>query len=361
MRKIFVGLFAVMVGVCLVYAQGNQATVQQQSSNNFAKIEQTGSNQIATVTQQTGDGNVIGTVGEPAAGGIVQNGSENRVEVLQDGSGNRISQYRPSQNVYNAIFQDGDRNEVYITQVGNDQVVGLKTYAYHAGVEQRGDQNSASIWQGDGVANRLEELFQSGAGHQATVEQHGNENVVSRIHQYGSFNNGEILQFGNENTAHMDANGRENRTRILQGNATPGTEANEATQWVNGEKNVVTIMQDGAGYNKAFQHLPSTAWGSENTATIIQEGQYNDAYQKIMGSENVAIIESHGDYNGTTDIDGDGSADRVQIIQNGDLNRAEIYQYGSYNGVIVTQNGDGHAAYVEQNGDGNKAIIYQSN
>jgi len=311
----------VMLSGGLVFGQGNYSKISQSNDGNSAEINQTG---------------VLNQVGDPSntsEGGVVQSGLSNDITITQSGDFNKVSQFRPEKGVTNAVIQNGESNSAIIEQMNGGQIVGLRTYAYHPGLEQQGNSNHAEIYQSGGSGNQVGELFQHGESNQAYINQVGEENYAN-LHQRGNGqeNLSVIQQDGTGNDAgDVAVNGNNNTTAVIQGfsvilpTKSSGLEGNsespfgssdnnQATQWINGTGNESAIFQGGIGDNQAFQHLPSTYYGTGNWLIITQEGAGNNASQYIGGNGNNSLILQSGPSN-------DASVNSV-----GDLNQSTIIQ-----------------------------------
>jgi len=303
--------------------------------DNYSKISQSDNGHSAEITQ-TGASNRVGDPSNPNEGGVVQSGSNNAVTITQSGGSNTVSQFRLEKGVTNALVQNGEGNSAIIQQMDGGQIVGLRTYAYHPGLEQQGNSNHAEIYQSGGSGNHVGELYQHGTSNEAYIDQSGDGNYAN-LHQRGNgeSNQSGIMQHGTNNDAgDIAINGSNNLTGVVQGfggvlpskgsdvtmSCNDGGEMllpsdnNYAKQWINGTYNNAAILQGGDGGNHASQHLPSTYYGTGNYVIITQYGSGNDATQYIGGNGNVSNVSQLGVSNNAT------------VNSVGDNNQSDIYQ-----------------------------------
>ena len=316
-------------------------SIVQKGSGNFANTKQTGGSNTTSI-RQIGDDNVIGLKGTVDAIGAEQNGIENKLDVLQQGNRNIVTQYRPEKDVYSSIKQVGERNEMDIDQIGHDNVVGLGSYPYD-GIDQNNNDNYASIQQ-MGNSNKVGRFYQKGSENSAYITQDGNGNEIKAASQklLGSEPAGNSLildQLGNDNT--------------IEG-------ANEE-----GKDIIGSVLQQGND-NRAYLQLSRTsAFGD-----IDQIGEDNDASLTInktyIGEGNKGVIAQTGngnkgtEYVGQTDPATTSANNAMSITQSGDLNVADIWLEGSFNNATIHQTLTiGANASISQMGNNNTSTISQ--
>ncbi|GAB4328266.1 MAG: hypothetical protein Kow0037_02450 [Calditrichia bacterium] len=392
MRNTIYLIMTIVLCIGLAFAQNNTASVQQiNGNNNQLDATQTGSLNTATLTQD-GNENLIGKPTETDAKGVVQEGNENTINVLQQGDRNIIQQYRPEKNVFNSLYQKGDKNLFDIQQLGNDNVIGQGSYPYH-GIEQVGNLNNAYFIQ-DGDRNKIGRFHQNDELNEARISQLGNDNVVDGAAQIilgtgPAANYLEINQSGNGNVVsqahqegvsiegYIDQTGDNNRASLelsrtdAFGDIDQVGDRNKATVsvWKSGigDRNSGVISQTGND-NEASQYVRShSSVSHDNEMVTVQTGDQNYAYTHIKGSENLAQISQDGNENDAK-IEQEGennnhgtwhNAGYVTIEQTGNLNDAQLKQNGSDNEEIIIQRGNENSAILQVNGNNGLGIIQQ--
>lgn len=285
---VFVGLFT----VGFVMAQ-NTSNTQQIGSSNQISVDQKGTN------------NLVGRVATGALGGDAvtsssQTGNENKATVTQNGSSNKAFFEQGVSYRYPGTYLPGDKNEIIISQVGNDN---------SAGGFSLGNRN---------IVNMTQLSNQNYAGHWLW----GNDNKAT-ISQTGN----------NENWAYSAANSSNNTSVITQV----------------GYKNDGSTSQGWIGY----------AWHDQNNATISQTGNYNKSSLAAGTSIIPALPGYTSDLYGFG-IQQYGFKNIGSLTQNGNSNEGAIYQFGNYNEGQITQTFDYNKANLFQLGSNNFARLNQT-
>jgi hypothetical protein len=255
------------------------------------------------------------------------------------------------------IQQNGDFNEVTVSQDGTGNVAGLDaSSAPTAVLRQTGDHNTIDIDQ-VGDHNRVG----------------GNHGPIFGAHQTGNHNTLTVEQ----STGTGGNAGQQGST--LQ--AVRQTSANDAT----GATNTATVLQERPGTTGRTTHfisriLQNHTGGAENTVDITQIGarggsQGGQVYSGDTSGNKLLLADQNGSGNSivvyqyradspTTDTAIlTGPRNHIgSIVQVGDGHDAEVRQIGYQNHVaFVSQGGDGNSAYVSLTGTNNGATPSASN
>lgn len=259
MKKLFF-LSAMSLLTVVAFAQNNTATVSQTGNENEAVVDQEGADHEATITQsnwglpahfakveQKGGTNNEAWVLQDQRGATVtidQIGSDNLAKIKQSGPNDAgvegsneagISQIGDNNEVLNHNFSgnafqkngtsfDNDKNWLQVDQIGNENQAGIwQEHHNDATISQVGDGNDASVYQVSVAGGEV---------NVAGIEQEGNDNSAS-ISQTrtdvmdGLDNWGSILQTGDLNMATMVQEGDSHWSQISQ----------------NGNSNIATVTQ----------------------------------------------------------------------------------------------------------------------
>ena len=369
MKKILLAVVFLLISTALV-AQSNTATTTQTGDDNSAKTEQIGTTNNATINQ-IGNENLVGKLAEPSAKGVLQVGTSNILTIDQTGDRNKVSQFRPdhppADPTIASVEQNGLNNQMYITQSGNDQVIGEGSFPYD-GIDQLGNNNFATLDQFGGNENKIGIFYQENDGNTADIDQVGNNNYIKSASQKKQDNisplnnNLNILQQGDYNIIH---NAGERGDNII-GDILQDGDRNQATMQLTHSFANGDIDQIGDD-NKATVTINLSYIGDNNSGVIYQNGDFNIGVAKIgqsnsatTSTDNTMDIEQLGDFN-EADILVEGSFNDADIYQNGMNNIADIIQTGNSNVGSITSNGNGHSGTITQTGGMNNAVITQNN
>ncbi len=326
----------VAMSVMAAYGQtNNAATVSQSNGNNADVIQKNG----ATITTtQNNTGGVANTIVAKQFGTnkakVNQNGTEQTVQLFQDGAGNDIM---------NLNQLNGALNKFDITQVGDFNLV--------TPFNQRGDKNEAKITQtgdrnkfgrviGDPHGNN-QNSFNNGLGNKLTIDQTDSDNEMIFMDQEGTNNTATFTQRGDFNFNRADQSGVNNQMTLDQesynGSASSKNRIDNVYQ--SGTSNVMTVSQVG-DKNRVDQ---IRQLNSSNNVSVIQEGDMNTVkYLGQTGDSNTAVVTQKGsgeNYVGLFTQKGNGNDATVK--QDGYKNKIEkIYVEGAGNTTNVTQTGD---------------------
>ena len=344
-----------------------------QIPSNEAVINQSGANMRADITQNAKDGvseTNVATVDQFSSGANLQ-----RAAIDQDGEGNLATAsqgetatfpVRQTSGQRVSVTQEGDFNESYTDQKGNDGFARVEQYqdGNYSDINQPGLEGTATVYQ-DGLDNESY-ISQSGNFHEAYVDQVGDGNI-SDISQLGGANYGfaSVQQSGNMNTSTVT------QRRDAGLSTPPRPSGNRAIVAQNGDYNDSLVYQsgeDGGNLARVSQE------GENQTSVIYQTGDDNRAIvdEQGPGAGNTSGILQTGDEN-YTEVDQDGASNESYVAQIGDGNRAVIrdqdgddndsyiLQTGSTNVALVDdQDGTNNTSVVWQGGDGNRATVNQA-
>ncbi|MCY0094041.1 hypothetical protein [Hoeflea ulvae] len=400
--------------------RGNTATINQENgldsgSNSISTIYQaspsqatSGINQLSI--EQSGSGFRAGAAGHQI-GSILQTSvaadtSPNTITITQSGGGFARG------NVIKRILQSGTASSVTALQSDAEQAIDY--------VSQIGDGNFLSVEQGNGDANTVGDVSQSGALNAASITQAGFRNEVLSVFQNndgiaisgnvievmiaGDDNGGDgfggvgyfgvmagaigaeqgsIIQIGDDNdigfTVTRGDSNQYGYSQIGDGNVVDVVidgDANEvASMQIGDDNSLVVEVEGGANVTAAFVE------GERNRLDVYQKGSLNTASLSVVGDDNNKFgsetllaglggtVSAFGSYRpgvvlqeglqnaASMIIRGDGNFSTVR--QRGDYNIAMITTTGSHNAAGISQVGDYNVALAGQQGSGNVAVIIQ--
>src|SRR5690625_22576 len=206
MKKISLLLAVFALSATMALAQGNDALIDQTGDGHTAEMDQRGSGNIGELNHQGSNHNgYIQQIGSNNTGRVYARDNNNSSVIIQHGQGHNVQfsmngeeniadirQYGTSEHsigfaeILTNVFQTGDRNEFYATQIGNGdghEIISL------GGLDiQRGDDNYMEIWQkGSGHSSRLLQtgdgntlhVFQKGDDHLSPINKNGNDNYAN--------------------------------------------------------------------------------------------------------------------------------------------------------------------------------------
>tara|TARA_R100000935_G_scaffold9625_1_gene19553 strand:- start:36332 stop:37837 length:1506 start_codon:yes stop_codon:yes gene_type:complete len=334
-------------------SSGNKALIRQgtgnQAESNYAAIEQDGSGNQAQ-TQQTYDNSDAWTR---------QMGTDNKSMISQNAAP-EASFGHEAEN-----FQNGDRNESSINQMGAGARNTARTFQTGDDNQAKQDQttnsalagmgNRAGIGQGqDGfgafqfstitpVAVALHGRIDSevdGSADPLSTTSAASIGAKAKQVQAGKLQEADIMQFGGTVGAsnyaeQVQASGWNNDAGIVQGHFNIGETSNYAKQYQAGDNNTAGLVQEGSGF-KALQdqrghrnEALSYQTGEDNLLNIHQRGNDNDATSTQHGLANQALIVQRGGQSfvaqqnmglGSSDLsDGGNQIDALQLGPNGDF------------------------------------------
>jgi len=325
MEKLTVILITMLFTASMVFAQSNNATVDQNGNGNDAEVEQTGTLNNADINQ--------GFEGQGQNGAdatISQSGVNNDAIINQRAWNNRGNEH--------SIEQIGTTNSAKVDAYNGDNV---------GTILQNGDDNDA--------------LMQHGAAKEGdgNIEQNGDENSAL-LRQYSGFGNSASIIQGvsnyssNVNIANLKQIGNNNDAKFH-------------LTW--GDVNEVIIFQEGDNNYSEY----TVKYGDGNNVTVNVLGDNNRSRFNVnaawgsTSSDNSLDIQKTGDGNYLSGkLEGD--MNEVNVIQNGNNNRIGTSWYttdginiaGNSNLVNVSQFSDSNSAFVNVSGDTNTATISQN-
>jgi len=269
--------------------KGNTSTITQSDIRNKADVYQEGDGNSSTVTQEFKGRNKadIDQWGDRNSAVLTQKGgsyyyfyADNKAKILQCGYENA-----------DRSMQDGLRQKICVTQVGNNNRVGQ---------DQFGKRNLMVVEQGDHLRPDTK------ASYFSTADQY----------QDGNRNKAYASQFATDNKVIQTQMGNDNYLEAIQNNK--GAD------------------EPRAGNNTADQYQD----GKRNEALAQQWGKNNFVKQEQFGDDNIAIARQRfGQKAGNTSIQ----------TQNGEDLFSATWQKAHGNLSTVDQSGKSHVSYVRQN------------
>lgn len=326
----------------------------------------------AFLTQQGGDGNVIGTVLQDQADDmpgqvatLIQTGDANLIVRVEQSS---LTPANNGENVIRAEFvgtgngtvalsgwalNSGAESGALIQRIGDDRQGANGNFM---DLQVLGDYNRFGIYQG-GRLNSVGQLTINGDGNQLGVHQDGLENDLTSSIIQGDGNDIGVEQWGT-NTAYLDLPGDsdDNGISIFQSGA------NDIEVLVDGARNLVIANQDYDGANGGRNSADIDVTGDENRATLQQAGE-NTATVRLDGDRNNAAGFSAG-LNAPAGLEAGlivqtGRGNSVGVSVTGDRNRIGTAQSGLANLLTAVVSGDDNEAAILQAGNGNSATLRQ--
>ncbi len=272
MKKLTTLLFVLVFASSMAFAQ-NDATVDQNGSNNDATVDQTHTSGAINeaMVDQVGDQNAVEGLNQYGAGnwyGVTQDGNNNLVKSHpeQGGQGGyasydghiEITQNNDGNRVWDAD-QAGSSNSAYITQDGNDDAnieaqVSIEGSGNTIDINQMSGSNAVGVFSDNGPG-----AYQEGSGNYMDIDQSGSAAAGTESKMLsgaddtffrGSVEGGQgLIQYGSGNEMIIDQAGSSTVEFVVQ----------------DGSTNMADIMQTGNGHT-------ADVWqtGSTNTATITQ-------------------------------------------------------------------------------------------
>ena len=307
MRSLHLLASAALLSVAVGAHADNSAKLVQTGNDNDATVDQTGLLNEATIRQN----------GTANSGSIFQGviAEENVASIVQIGS-NSASIYQGDETRFSSasVYQQGTGNRAEVEQ---------HWYTNELQISSIVDNNSISATQ-NGFARA--EARQIGNGNSLVMTQdgiyHGNWTAV---YQVGDENRASIEQ-GDGSDIQLAQNGNLNTATISQYNLFGEVEFNQA-----GDDNLLTVEQ--SGRSNAFR---GSSTGNGNSVELVQWFDGNQASVVQSGDDNIAAINQLAGYNEAR-INQVGMANQASITQNAELMNAVISQTGTGNMATVTQ------------------------
>lgn len=376
------GVEVLATGDVIQFGTGNNANAVQENVSNISfSIDQGGEANVTNIYQSRMQGNAevtqrgfgndarVDQIEGPfiANATIYQNGSENVVEVLQEGdiqgavissqigSDNYTSVYQkisgPPPGIFASLLVEGDGNVVLVDQ--NSAADG------HLSHSSSGDFNRFEYIQGgDGLHitlssqasnNNSDYIRQRGAGVQINADRTGTHNSEIWIDQSGMSGDIEVEQTNSELVrAEFHQQNLGHYATIRQINVYDSLGFVEQLEGAS----TATIEQSDTSSSSAIVH--QGLGGVDLIATIYQSGGTDISTAEIQQSnyQSTALIAQAG----VTDV-------YALIVQTGTLGYAEIRQTaengGMHNSATINQAGEGYSASIHQSGMNDTAVISQ--
>lgn len=306
------------------------------ADNNAAYLDQQGDYNNALIMQNYGgnSGNIAGNTG---ATSILQDGDANDLYVSQQGSNNRVGS--------GTFFQRSDTNfgpsdlanKATITQFSDQNTV-EKIRQNAIGASLAVGPNEVEVEQGTtlgtGDLNYIRDIAQErGANNYLLIKQTGASNYTYSARQEGNDNDARLVISGNGNgvsglSLHPDYAGAGGNTGLLSNNNHVG-----AFHWA-------AIEQRGTG------NRTDLTISGNNNQYAIQNGRYRNSSEDnmaqgllISGNDNQLGISQVGSRNDVSLSTIAGDFNSIGIVQTVDDNRAQVTIETSFNKARVIQDG----------------------
>lgn len=372
---------AASFGVAFAHAQ----TV----GSNEVYLGQTGDTNTVTI-EQTGNGNLIGENDE--AFRLNQLGDDNAITIDQYGYANTVgSRLRQGTYASNGIDQRGDRNQLTVDQVNNDDSSSnhLDALSQRADDSRTTPGNFIDVTQNDtggGAGHRIGQIVQvntslDGAANRIVITQTEGlvaaGDVIEQTWQWGWDNFADVVQrasgnevttltqYGNGNEVDIDQNEVGNFVDIVeQGNELTAGVGNYASLQFNSENNGTSAngVHGAADFTTDYgsARVPGQAsvmqLGSDNTLNYTASGGPNNLYgfmQDGTGNDIAAVSSGTANEVAVTQIHDDNI---VSSLQSGDENSAGIIEEGNFNALDIRQTGDRNRVRAFVVGSGNNSL-----
>jgi hypothetical protein len=333
------------------------------ADSNNAVSNQTGNDNSAEITQGSTSGN-----GHNANSDVT--GSHNTISIDQNsataahGNASVLVSGDNGQGDYNAVtlrqssfqghsFGSGEHQTASVDIHGDGNIVnGTQKY----GTDYEQNKLTVTIrGNGEGSGNAVD-VYQGGNGETSTTTIWGDGNDVD-VNQGSGHNTAAIYIDGNAGDGEGDGNKldvRQDHNGVSFGNGLTGNTAQ------------ITVYGDGNNANVGFGGAAATlATGAGLTpGSIVQSGAANLVTLNVGSNgfdsnSNAFAVKQAGTSNSLT---GNilGNQNQSVVAQNGDSNITTLLQAGDYNGAAVSQMGVTNNAAVSQMGNGNATTVTQN-
>ncbi|WP_319414493.1 hypothetical protein [uncultured Cohaesibacter sp.] len=321
------------IGWLIQNGSGNYANViQQYRGNSLEAFRQLGTDNEAEIFQQAGVDNLIAH--------FDQIGSSNRSVLAMIGSRNLIWSAIQNNDLVSVtgnimtVTLEGDDN-------GGDGFGGLGQFSHdntkqlqvsQAEIKQLGDHNTLNMVTTSASAMTQFGFVQDGDGNWISGTIDGIENEIG-AEQIGDGNRLTFAQTGEQNAMAVSYKGKDNELNAIQ----------------NGDENTMTISFDGgiSPLSRSDQ-TNDTALGGFSDITLAYAGSLTPGDAIQNGNLNVASIHVMG-----------GSFNKFAFSQSGDQNEIDGEIEGISNQSVVSQSYGENYAYYRQYGNNNQIIILQ--
>lgn len=354
----------------MAWAGGNTADIRQNGNSNVGTVTQTNGIDDSTYGRQIGNSNTISVkqghfigsgankVGS-AADFATQNGSSNKLVVDQDNTNNERNQVGAGLAALDSnnpgaagtgFDQVHDRNEAYITQYSNRNIVGQvhqDSNNYDGGPANLlvVVQGSSSGGYANNTINSVTQVRTSwGGANQAHVKQNSSDRIES------------ISQYGDSNNTTVNDGGMLNRIRATSQSGTQ----NVLSITLGGNHNG-TVGTEGSGNHAPLGGFTGTYASSLGLTqgNFSQSGNNNNTNFSVTGSSNLYATSQSGNSNLISAVIS-GSENEVAIRQDTGLNIAGVLVSGGLNDVAVSQTaGQNNMASVTVASSSNQANAAQ--
>lgn len=370
MKKLTTLIILILLSTGLVFAQNNEASVDQIGDDNVATATQTGLSHDATIEQLGDDNNsTITQTFESNNGTNRQFGNDNLSTTVQAGNSNQ------SWTVQGWYNEDAAHDNISsVTQNGNDNYTVAYTFYGNfnsVSVNQESTDNVAYVMQGwsnpdDYVNDNNAIISQFSSDNDARIFQYnGDNNTATVTQQGGNDNNGQISQ-GYLWAVH-DLNIAE--AFFSEGNIVQNGDQNNATVMQFGDSNFFDLVQNSSG-----NVVGEEGSVSQGAKWFIQDGDRNQ-FAGVINSGGLSFTNalSAEQNNGSTlDYETEGISGYYGSFQFGDDNKIGlrqgqddwglIQQLGNDNTALLSQSGSGgNSSTILQHGNNNSSSVIQTN
>lgn len=311
----------------------NTATIVQSSSDNsVVEVLQTGiasstgthRRNTLSITQQGGNGNVVGSVVQtrtrPAGDlfGLTDRLPGNEATILQNGAGNRIA----------LLSQTGRDNRAELAFDGNlNRATSVQTGAGNsARVSVDGSINSVLLEQDSLVFGNTAQIGIEGGWNLVRIDQSGSNRAVAGIE-------------GHSNVVAVDQNGSNTAQIAIEGSA------NRVAASQTSAANALDIGIAGHGNNALPFFSPGAHAGIASGAglapgDIVQNGlsnsiEYDLGSDQLSSGNRFAFLQEG--FGNRIEGNTNGNGNQVVVVQEGALNFTSFVQIGNFNVIGVSQ------------------------
>ncbi len=356
------------------------------ADENKAVLNQSGEDNVASIDQSIGSGNLAGRVSANRGLWLEQKGDYNELEIIQQGTNSRIGSNAEGNS--GNFLQEGDRNDVYIKQTGDQNIVeNVTQYSNTGEVETKNElditQSNSTTNSGNGIRiitqdARTDDGSVDEPGNELTIKMTGSNNAIDEVYQKSAVSvQGQPLTSTVKNNAAITVTGSSNGLQttlsglagVAAGSRYRQTgRANTMTVTITGDTNGVGVSQTGETNTVGTLTLS----GDSNQVGVKQIGNDNTVtLENVSGDSNIIGFNQDGSTNKATGSVRTGNGNTFQISQLGDNGTGTIkINNGSTNGYgtnsilnngglrlasgVMTQLGDGDIATLQiTNGDSN--------
>ncbi len=328
--------------------------------DNSATVTQTGNSNSAEIDQAVG-----GVVNGQGSADIVQTGDDNRAVITQTNATDPLAGRFDNRAQIDQLADRGDAtiNQIhdYLASRPNVATIVQATSDAQAGIQQRGDRNTATIRQTATAEVPIANIDQNGRFNTATVRQRGDNSTVEvlqgtfsdvpgtspetftssvEVDSNGLNANVYISQIGFDQVATVTEDGVNGSVNIQMDGA-----SNDAMVTQSSTDGSVEIVSTGTSFSNLITvNQEATDVGSSTSVTqsgSLAEASITQLDALSGGGENVAVVDQTGT---------GASAGSIfsSILQDGGANTALVSQASALADSTIVQAGRGHTSIVSQ-------------